>query len=70
MINCEPEIGYLLLKCRYLLMLPPTGDFTVKRVDDFRIFLKPARRNGALASTVCGKLHVQKLGHHNKNKQT
>ena len=47
-----------------------TGDFTVKRVHDFRIFFKPARRDGALASTVCGKLHVQKLGHHNKNKQT
>ena len=22
MIHCEPEIGYLLLKCRYLLILP------------------------------------------------
>ena len=40
-----------------------TGDFTVKRVHGFRIFLKPARRDGALASTVCGKLHVHKLGH-------
>ena len=25
-----------------------TGDVTVKRVHDFRIFLKPARRDGAL----------------------
>ena len=28
-----------------------TGDFTVKRVHDFRIFLKPARRDGALATS-------------------
>ena len=29
-----------------------TGDFTVKRVHDFHIFLKPARRDGALASSL------------------